>query len=117
MVSLVIDGYGDVSHELAIRRFLWSSFFLHHAPGEGYFLQSGSPRFMLSHPSLSHPTDEDLSAGTPAFHPTDEDLSAGTPDCAKEGAPATWLAVWSAAAPEFLSYRHQSFNNQVVTDG
>jgi len=30
-------------------------------------------------PRLSHPTDEDLSAGTPALHPTDEDLSAGTP--------------------------------------
>ena len=27
-----------------------------------------------------HPTDEDLSAGTPDLHPTDEDLSAGTPD-------------------------------------
>ena len=26
-----------------------------------------------------HPTDEDLSAGTPVLHPTDEDLSAGTP--------------------------------------
>jgi competence protein ComEC len=33
----------------------------------------GGPR------QASHPTDEDLSAGTPAFHPTDEDLSAGTP--------------------------------------
>jgi hypothetical protein len=30
------------------------------------------------HRSL-HPTDEDLSAGTPVLHPTDEDLSAGTP--------------------------------------
>ncbi len=26
-----------------------------------------------------HPTEEDLSAGTPVLHPTDEDLSAGTP--------------------------------------
>jgi hypothetical protein len=26
-----------------------------------------------------HPTDEDLSVGTPAIHPTDEDLSVGTP--------------------------------------
>jgi hypothetical protein len=26
-----------------------------------------------------HPTDEDLSEGTPAIHPTDEDLSEGTP--------------------------------------
>jgi len=26
-----------------------------------------------------HPTDEELSVGTPAFHPTDEDLSVGTP--------------------------------------
>jgi hypothetical protein len=26
-----------------------------------------------------HPTDEDLSLGTPVLHPTDEDLSLGTP--------------------------------------
>ena len=30
-------------------------------------------------PRFAHPTDEDLSAGTPVLHPTDEDLSAGTP--------------------------------------
>jgi hypothetical protein len=29
--------------------------------------------------SVSHPTDEDLSAGAPGSHPTDEDLSAGAP--------------------------------------
>ena len=27
---------------------------------------------------LIHPTDEDLSVGTPTNHPTDEDLSVGT---------------------------------------
>jgi hypothetical protein len=28
---------------------------------------------------ILHPTDEDLSVGTPILHPTDEDLSVGTP--------------------------------------
>lgn len=31
--------------------YLCSSFYLHRAPGEGYFLQSGAPRSVLSHPS------------------------------------------------------------------
>jgi len=34
-------------------------------------LSMGTPAF--------HPSDEDLSLGTPAFHPSDEDLSLGTP--------------------------------------
>jgi len=34
---------------------------------------------VVSHPSLSHPTDEDLSVGTP--------------DCAKDGAPIVRLPV------------------------
>ncbi len=34
-------------------------------------LSPGTPAF--------HPRDEDLSPGTPAFHPRDEDLSPGTP--------------------------------------
>jgi hypothetical protein len=29
--------------------------------------------------AVLHPTDEDLSVGTPVLHPTDEDLSVGTP--------------------------------------
>src|SRR6185437_3459708 len=38
-----------------------------------------APARMPLHPAADHPTDEDLSAGTPADHPTDEDLSVGTP--------------------------------------
>ena len=34
----------------------------------------------MSHNRDLHPTDEDLSLGTPDLHPTDEDLSVGTPD-------------------------------------
>ncbi|MGD0730746.1 MAG: hypothetical protein ABR956_05740 [Terracidiphilus sp.] len=34
-------------------------------------LSPGTPVF--------HPSDEDLSPGTPVFHPSDEDLSPGTP--------------------------------------
>jgi hypothetical protein len=32
----------------------------------------------------SHPSDEDLSLGTPASHPSDEDLSPGTPGSRQE---------------------------------
>ena len=45
-----------------------------------------------------HPTDEDLSEGTPAIHPTDEDLSEGTPaihptdEDLSEGTPAMQIA-------------------------
>jgi len=38
-------------------------------------------------PRFAHPTDEDLSAGTPVVHPTDEDLSAGTPVAPSRDAP------------------------------
>ncbi len=34
-----------------------------------------------------HPTNEDLSAGTPALHPANEDLSAGTPGTGAKGTP------------------------------
>jgi hypothetical protein len=38
----------------------------------------GPVSFVQGRRSL-HPTDEDLSVGTPTLHPTDEDLSVGTP--------------------------------------
>jgi Spy/CpxP family protein refolding chaperone len=37
----------------------------------------GGPQGMLN--EMSHPSDEDLSPGTPVSHPSDEDLSLGTP--------------------------------------
>jgi hypothetical protein len=49
-------------------------------------LSPGTPDFHPSDEDLSpgtpdfHPSDEDLSPGTPDFHPSDEDLSLGTPD-------------------------------------
>jgi hypothetical protein len=35
-----------------------------------------------------HPSDEDLSLGTPDIHPSDEDLSPGTPDIRRN--PSGW---------------------------
>jgi folate-binding protein YgfZ len=64
--------------------------------------------------AASHPTDEDLSAGTPASHPTDEDLSAGTPashptdEDLSAGTPATPLAALltqAGAGPELTAWR------------
>jgi hypothetical protein len=60
------------------------------------FLRSSCyPTLSPDHPSdedlspgtpVSHPSDEDLSPGTPVSHPSDEDLSPGTPVRRKYGA-------------------------------
>ena len=48
------------------------------AEGTTFFVALPARSSSLSH-LAHHPTDEDLSVGTPALHPTDEDLSVGTP--------------------------------------
>src|SRR5208282_1652695 len=43
------------------------------------WMPSSRPGSSVIRPSPLHPSDEDLSLGTPPLHPSDEDLSLGTP--------------------------------------
>ena len=62
-----------------------------------------------------HPTDEDLSAGTPTNHPTDEDLSAGTPTTASAETQARgfWASVREALRGTHQDYTIGSLNRSI----
>ncbi len=60
----------ELRRELGARNKLWSR-------GRAHVESYGNPPVVVYAPE--HPTDEDLSVGTPPEHPTDEDLSLGTP--------------------------------------